>query len=117
MKYLRQMLIILATYFIGQIIQVLFGLPVPGSVIGLILLFIALEKEIIKPEMIEDTCEFLLSNMSFLFIPAGVGLLTSLNVLKGHWVGFMAILIFSTVIVWVITVSVVKWLSRGKSNS
>lgn len=80
MKFLKQLMIILVTYFIGQVLQTLLHLPIPGSVIGLILLFLALQKGIIKVEMIEDVCDFLLSNMSFFFIPAGVGLITSFAV-------------------------------------
>lgn len=113
MKYLRQLMIILVTYFIGQVVQTLFHLPIPGSVVGLILLFLALHIGIIRVEMIEDVCEFLLSNMSFLFIPAGVGLMTSLGILKGKWIAFMVILIISTILVWVITAYTVKYLRKG----
>lgn len=113
MKYLRQLIIILVTYFIGQVVQTLFNLPIPGSVIGLILLFGALYIGIIRVEMIEDVCEFLLSNMSFLFIPAGVGLMTSFRILKGKWITFMVILIISTILVWAITAYTVKCLRRG----
>ncbi len=113
MKYLKQLMIILVTYFIGQVLQIVLHIPIPGSVIGLILLFLALQKGIIKVEMIEDVCEFLLSNMSFLFIPAGVGLVTSFAILKGRWVGFITILIISTVMVWTITAYIVKFFRRG----
>ena len=69
MKYLRQLMIILIPYFIGIELQLAFNLPIPGSVIGLILLFLGLQLGLIHVEMIEDFCEFLLSNMSFFFIP------------------------------------------------
>ena len=51
MKYLKQLMIILVTYFAGQVLQTLLHLPVPGSVIGLVLLFLALRKGIIKVEI------------------------------------------------------------------
>ncbi len=114
MKYLKQLMIILVTYFIGQILQILLHLPIPGSVIGLVLLFLALQTGIIKVQMIEDICDFLLSNMSFLFIPAGVGLITSFGILKGKWIGFISILIISTVMVWMITAYIVKFFRKGK---
>lgn len=116
MKLLKQLMIILGTYFIGQILQSVLKLPVPGSVIGLILLFFALQKGIIKIEMIEDVCEFLLSNMSFFFIPAGVGLLTAFSILQGKWLGFIIILITSTVFVWLLTVYIVKFFRRGNAD-
>ena len=105
-------MIILATYFIGQLLQTLFHLPIPGTVIGLLLLFLALQIRIIKVEMIEDVCEFLISNMSFLFIPAGVGLMTAFGVLKGKWTVFMTILIISTIVFWLITAYTVKFLRK-----
>ncbi|EJF39882.1 LrgA family protein [Clostridium sp. MSTE9] len=116
MKYLKQLMIILVTYFAGQVLQTLLHLPVPGSVIGLVLLFLALRKGIIKVEMIEDVCEFLLSNMSFFFIPAGVGLITSFAALKGNWFGFITILITSTAVVWIITASVIQLFRKGNSH-
>ncbi|WP_306568753.1 CidA/LrgA family protein [Faecalispora jeddahensis] len=116
MKYLKQLMIILVTYFAGQVLQTLLHLPIPGSVIGLVLLFLALRKGIIKVEMIEDVCEFLLSNMSFFFIPAGVGLITSFAALKGNWVGFITILITSTAVVWIITASVIQLFRKGNSH-
>ncbi|AWI04681.1 CidA/LrgA family protein [Clostridium drakei] len=112
MKYLIQLMIILVTYFIGQLLQTLFHLPIPAAVIGLLLLFLALQIGIIKVEMIEDVCEFLISNMSFLFIPAGVGLMTAFGILKGKWIVFIAILIISTIVFWLITAYTVKFLRK-----
>ena len=111
-KYLQQLIIILAAYILGVVVQVAFNLPIPGTVLGLILLFLGLYSGIIKAEMIEDMCEILISHMSFLFIPAGVGLITSFKFLQGKIMAFSAIIIISTVIVWVVTAYVVKFLRK-----
>jgi holin-like protein len=113
MKYLRQLMIILIPYLIGTVLQLTLNLPIPGSVIGLILLFLGLQIGIIKVEMIEELCDFLLSNMSFFFIPAGVGLMTAFGVLKGKWIPFIIIVVFSTCLVWIVTAFVVKSLRSG----
>lgn len=89
-----------------------FNLPIPGTVLGLILLFLALSFGIVKIEMIEDICEVLISHMSFLFIPAGVGLMTSFNMLKGKVIAFSTIILISTFIVWIVTAYVVKFLRK-----
>lgn len=112
MKYLKQLMIILTAYFLGMILQVALKLPIPGTVLGLILLFFALWTGIVKVEMIDDICEVLISHMSFLFVPAGVGLMTSFGVLKGKWVPFLTIIIISTVVVWIVTAYVVNLLRR-----
>lgn len=116
MKYLRQLLIILGTYFIGQVLQGVFKLPVPGSVIGLIFLFFALHTGILKVEMIEEVCDFLLNHMAFLFVPAGVGLMTSYGLIKGKLVPFLAVITISTVVIWMITAFIAQILRRGKLN-
>ncbi|MDP4146128.1 MAG: CidA/LrgA family protein [Bacillota bacterium] len=112
MKYLRQLMIILIVYFIGIALQLMFNLPIPGTVIGLILLFLALYFGIVKVEMIEDICEVLISHMSFLFIPAGVGLITSFGMLNGKIVPFIVIVIISTCVVWIVTAYVVTFLRK-----
>lgn len=112
MKYLKQLMIILIAYFLGIIMQLAFNLPIPGTVLGLILLFLGLSFGIVKIEMIEDICEVLISHMSFLFIPAGVGLMTSFNLLEGKVVAFSAVIIISTFVVWIVTAYVVKFLRK-----
>lgn len=112
MKYLQQLMIILGAYLLGVIIQTALSLPIPGTVLGLIILFLGLYSGIIKVEMIEDMCEILISHMSFLFIPAGVGLMTSFNLLSGKIIAFSLIILISTVIVWIVTAYVVKFLRK-----
>lgn len=112
LKYLRQLMIILIVYFLGIILQSIFVLPIPGTVIGLILLFLGLNFGIVKIEMIEDICDFLVSHMSFLFVPAGVGLMTSIGVLRSKIIPFLVIIIVSTSVVWIVTAYVVKFLRK-----
>ena len=114
LKYLRQLLIILGTYFIGQVIQAVFSLPVPGSVIGLLLLFFALHTGILKVHMIEEVCDFLLNHMAFLLVTAGVGLMTSFGLIRGKLAAFLAVIILSTAIIWLITAFIAKLLRKGK---
>lgn len=116
MKSLGQLMIILFVYLLGSLIQSAFNLPIPGTVLGLILLFIALYTKIIKIHMIEDICNTLISHMAFLFVPAGVGLMTSFNLLQGKVIQFAIIVFVSTVVVWVVTVYVVKLLRKVCSN-
>ncbi|MFT5874670.1 MAG: holin-like protein, partial [Clostridium sp.] len=113
MKYLRQLMIILIPYIIGTVLQITLNISIPGAVIGLILLFLGLQIGIIKVEMIEEVCEFFLSNMSFFFIPAGVGLMKAFGVLKGKWLPFIIIVLVSTCLVWIVTAYVVEFLRKG----
>ena len=82
MKYLKQFLIILTISFIGEILKELLPLPVPASIYGMVILFVCLLSGIIKLDSVRETGKLLIEIMPVMFIPAGVGLITSWNVLK-----------------------------------
>lgn len=84
MKLYVQFMIILIFSFIGEAISILLNLPVPGSIIGLVLLFIALEFKVIRLRHIDVVGNFLLNNMTILFLPAAVGIMDQFNDIKDY---------------------------------
>ena len=82
MKYLKQFLIILAISLIGEILKVLLPLPIPASIYGMVIMFVCLLTGVIKLEQVRETGKFLIEIMPVMFIPAGVGLMSSWNVLQ-----------------------------------
>lgn len=84
MKLYVQFMIILAFSFIGEAISTLFKLPVPGSIIGLVLLFLALETKQIRLRHIDVVGNFLLANMTILFLPAAVGIMDRFKDIKDY---------------------------------
>ena len=71
MKYLRQLMIILFICFLGQVLEIICPIPIPGIVIGLILLFLALCTGIIKIEMIEESQNVQAANAhDYYYVPA-----------------------------------------------
>lgn len=82
MKYLKQFVIILVVTLMGEIVKYLIPLPIPASIYGMIFLFVCLVTGIIKLENVKETGKFLIEIMPVMFIPAGVGLITSWGVLK-----------------------------------
>lgn len=99
MKYVRQFLIILLFSFVGEVLKYLIPLPIPASIYGLLLLFLALQLHIIKLESVRETAKFLVEIMPVMFIPAGVGLLTSWEALQEMLVPVAVITVVSTVVV------------------
>ena len=73
---------ILLFSFIGEFFRMVIPLPVPASVYGLVLLLAALLTGVIKLDQVEGAADFLIEIMPVMFIPAGVGLITSWEVLK-----------------------------------
>ena len=77
MKYLKQFLIILVISLIGELLNKLLPLPVPASIYGMVILFIGLLSGVIKLSSVKEAGGFLIEIMPVMFIPAGVGLMSS----------------------------------------
>ena len=118
---LKQFSIILSIYFLGELIQKALGLPIPGNVIGMLILFVGLYTGMIKLEMIDRISDFLLENLSFFFLPAAVSLITSFGLLEGKWSEILTVSIISTVIILGVTGLTVefakKFLQRKQEES
>ncbi|MCI5502130.1 MAG: CidA/LrgA family protein [Lachnospiraceae bacterium] len=82
MKYIKQFLIILAISFIGELLKYLLPFPIPASIYGMAILFTGLMTGIIKLDSVKETGKFLIEIMPVMFIPAGVGIMTSWGLLK-----------------------------------
>lgn len=82
MRYLKQFLIILTISFAGEALKLMLPLPVPASIYGMIILFAGLMTGIIPLHSVKETGKFLIEIMPVMFIPAGVGLMSSWSVLK-----------------------------------
>lgn len=110
MKYLRQFGIILAVTCVGEIVKYFIPLPIPGSIYGLILMFVLLLLRVIKVEHVKETGEFLIEIMPLMFIPAGVGLITSWEQLQSFMVPLLVITVVSTFVVMIVTGKVTDFL-------
>ena len=82
MKYLKQFLIILGISLIGELLKAIRPLPIPASIYGMVILFILLLTGLIKLSAVRDVGKFLIEIMPVMFIPAGVALMSSWNVLS-----------------------------------
>ena len=82
MRYIRQFTVILLLSFLGEGLHRLLPLPIPASIYGMALLFAGLCTKVIRLEAVRETGRFLLEIMPLMFIPAGVGLMASWDVLR-----------------------------------
>jgi len=115
MKVLRQFGTILVILLFGEGIRMSTGISIPGTVIGMVILFILLMTKVIKLENIDMISKFLLDHLAFLFVPAGVGLISSLDVIGSAWLPIMMIVIISTVLVVGVTGWTVQLLKGRRS--
>lgn len=109
MKLLREMLIILAVYFVGEALSKFFHLPIPGNILGMLILLFLLCTKIVKVEMIDKVSTFLLDHLAFFFIPAGVGIVTAFNVLRGNTIKLLIVAVVSTFIIMAVSGIVVQF--------
>ncbi len=112
MKYLRQFSIILLISLIGEIIHLFIPLPIPASIYGLLLMLMGLKTKIIPLNAVEDASMFLIEIMPIMFIPAGVGLLDSWEILGAMLIPFIVITLLSTIVVMVATGKVTQFFIR-----
>ncbi len=103
MKYLKQFLIILTISLIGEILKSLIPLPIPASIYGMVILFICLLTGVIRLEDVRDVGTFLIQIMPVMFIPAGVELMASWNVLSPVLVPASVITVVALITVMVVT--------------
>jgi len=107
MKIFKQILIILIICLLGEMIAKILPINFPASVISLILLLLLLITKIVRPQQIKEVSEFLLHNMAFFFIPAGVYIIGSFKVVKHSIIPLLAICLLTTIITFVVTAYVV----------
>lgn len=103
MKILIQIALIAGFCILGDWISSLLPIPFPGSVIAMILLFLALLIKIIKEKQIELIGDFLLKNMAFFFIPAGVSVMNYFDILKQSFFPFLIICAITLVLTFAVT--------------
>ena len=80
-------------------LPLLLGGFVPGSVLGMLLLFLALQTKLIKVQQIDAPARALTDNMGLFFIPAGVGLMAQLDTVMANWWVILVAVIVSSVLV------------------
>lgn len=99
MKYLKQFGMILAVTCIGEFLKNLIPLPIPGSIYGLLILFMLLFFKVIRLDQVKEAGEFLIEIMPLMFIPAAAGLISSWEQIRGMVIPLCVIIPVSTCLV------------------
>ena len=113
MRLLTGFTLLLALQIAGEAVVRLTGLPVPGPVVGLLGLLCALVAAPRLEPRVADASGALLSHLSLLFVPAGVGVVVHLSRLEGAVLGVAATLALSTLAGLAVTALVLQRLLRG----
>ena len=112
MKDLKGGFIILFFFALGQFLSALCGGFIPGNVLGMLLLFIALCVHLVTLDDVRSVSHHLTKNMAVFFVPASIGVMEQWGIIRANWGGFLVICIFTTFFVLVTVGTVMQVLVR-----
>ena len=107
MKPLQGLAFLLLMQSAGEAFSHFLQLPVPGPVVGMVLLLLALRWAPVQ-EAVAPAAGFLLTHLSLLFVPVGVGVMTHLALLSAYGVRLIAVIVLSTWIGMAVTALVLR---------
>lgn len=118
MKHLNQFCIILCFSLAGEVLNRVIPLPIPASVYGILLLFLALCLGMVKLEQVKQTADFLIDLLPLLFVPSVVGLLENWIQIKSAVVPVLVLVLVTTALTFGITGRVTQWIldREGKNH-
>ena len=111
MKIFKQILWIAGFTLVGNVLSYLLSLihvPFPGSLIGMILMFIFLCIGVLKQESIQDVGQFFVDNMGIFFVPAAIAILNQIQLLSAIWWKLLIIILAAFVVSFTATYYSVK---------
>lgn len=114
----KQFGIIFACLLAGELIAMIPGVSIPGSIIGMLVLTVLLERKVVKPDSIAPLCRFLIKNMTFFFVPPGVALMLYFDIIAAEWIPITVATVVSIFLVIVVTGRLHQFMHRRiKRNS
>ena len=116
MQGLRGLAWLLALQSAGELLSRGLSLPFPGPVVGMLLLLVALRWLVVR-EPVAVCADFLLSHLSLLFVPVGVGVMTHLDLLHRFGGRMLGVLVFSTLIGLAVTALVLYWMAKRSGDA
>jgi holin-like protein len=109
MTALRGLAWLLVLQSIGELLARGLALPFPGPVVGMVLLLLALRWKVVR-EPVSVCADFLLSHLSLLFVPVGVGVMTHLSLVSQYGMRMLVVIVVSTLVGLAVTVLSLHWL-------
>ncbi|CAI0837307.1 CidA/LrgA family protein [Serratia ficaria] len=101
-KYLRALVLIYLCLFVGNALAALLPIAIPGSIIGMLLLFALLATQILPAKWVKPGCHLLIRYMVLLFVPIGVGVMEYYGQIVEHLGPLVVSCLISTLMVLVV---------------
>jgi len=108
MKMMLQIGFLFGVCLLGEAISIFLPIPFPGTILSMIILFLLLLFRVIKVEHIQQKADFLLKNMAFFFIPAGVGIISGIDLIRSSILPLIIVVVVTTVLTFAATALTVQ---------
>lgn len=109
--------VLLVFQLIGEVLVHFARLPIPGPVVGLLLLFLGLCLRGGIAASLRDTANGILQHLSLLFVPAGVGVMVHFSRVAHEWLPILSAVLVSTALAIAVSALVMQRLMRGRSGA
>ena len=116
MNFLNGITLLLFFQLLGEFASRYLKLPVPGPVLGMLLLFLIVSLRGRVSAALDTASSALLKHLSLLFVPAGVGMMVHFDRMADEWIPITVTLLLSTIITMLTTAAVMYWLGRLVSH-
>lgn len=100
---IRQLAILFGCLALGELIITLTHIPLPSSILGMLLLTLLLKLKVIHLEWVRSISDFLVTNIGFFFVPPGVAIMLYFDIIKAQFVPIVTASVVSTVLVLAVT--------------
>ncbi len=107
---------IMLFYVLGEIVSMLIGKLIPGSVCGMVLLFLALTLKCVRPNDVSRAATALTRNMALFFVPASIGLMHEYKILMSNWAVLLTVSVVTTLLVIIVVGVTEERLDRKLSH-
>lgn len=119
MKLLKTIAQVIFFIVFAQLCRLLsdhFNLPIPGAIIGIVIMFMLLKLNIIKLEWVELGAKVLIAEMMLFFVPSVVGVMQYKELIVTQGIHILLTIIISTIFVMLSSGYVSEWLSKRKEE-
>ena len=105
MRILLQLALILGICYVGELIHDYTGIPIPGNILGMLILLLLLCLNVIKLEQIREVSDFFLKRLAFFFLPPAIGLMLVGDDVKSQW----PLLLILCIVLTIVTMAATGW--------
>ena len=114
---IRQLAIIFGCLALGELVIWLTHIPLPSSIIGMLVLTLLLKLKVVRLEWVKPISDFLVSNMGFFFVPPGVAIMLYFDIIKAQFVPIVVASVVSTLLVLAVTGWVHECYGKAKDKA